>query len=143
MTAARAKLLIKGLKRTQKGWATTLPEEAGTCLGKRIDVSVRSADRPEGGEPPLSKEEAALLESILLNLPKLAARVEKAWRDVDGDSALDEGGRLARPVIWISRDPESEDPPGFWTMVINIAGSDFGWHAEFVKTRFKQVWGGD
>ena len=73
MTAAKAKALIKQLKRGKRGWSMTLPEAAGTCFDKRIDVSVRTPLPPRGGEPPLTAEEVELLTTILTRLPRLAA----------------------------------------------------------------------
>jgi hypothetical protein len=121
----------------------TLPEEAGTCLGKRIDVHVFSSVPPRGGEPPLTDREIELLRTILTNLPKLAARARKAWEGYGGECALDEDGRLARPVISIEREEQVGKSAGAWRMFIGIAGSDYGWCVNFVRTRFKEIYGGD
>jgi hypothetical protein len=141
--AMKGKDLIKQLKRGKRGWSMTLPEEAGTCLGKRIDVSVRSSLPPRGGEPPLTKNEVALLKTILANLPKLAARAAKEWEDYGGYDTLNEEYRLSRPRIWIDREEQAGKSAGAWTMVVAFAGTSYGWHIEFVRTRFKRIWGGD
>jgi hypothetical protein len=141
--SGKAKALVKQLKRGKRGWSMTLPEEAGTCLEKCIDVSVCSPLPPRGGEPPLTAKEVELLETILMNLPKLAARAQKAWEAYGGWGALDEEDRISRPRIWIDREQQLGKSAGAWTMVIGVAGSDYGWHIEFVRTRFKEIWGGD
>jgi hypothetical protein len=143
LDATKAKALIKQLKRGKRGWSMTLPEDAGTCLDKRIDVSVRTPFPPRGGEPPLTEDEVELLELIFTNLPKLAARAQKAWEEYGGYGSPDEEDRLSRPRIWIDREKQVGKSAGAWTMVIEIAGSDYGWHVEFVRTRFKEIWGGD
>ena len=143
MDAAEANALIKRLKRGRHGWSMTLPEEAGTCLGRRIDVHVFSSVLPRGGEPPLTDQEIDLLRTILTNLPKLAARAQKAWEGYEGECALDEDSRLERPVIWIERDKQAGKSAGAWSMIIGIAGSDYGWNVNFVRTRFKEIYGGD
>lgn len=143
MYAAKAKALIKQLKRGKRGWLMTLPEDAGTCLDKRIDVEVSTPLPPCGGEPPLTKDEVELLELIFTNLPKLAARAQRAWEEYGGYGSLDEEDRLSRPQIWIDREKQVGKSVGAWTMVIEVAGSDYGWHVEFVRTRFKEIWAGD
>jgi hypothetical protein len=141
--ADEAATLINVLKRGKHGWSTTLPAEAGLCLKKRIDVSVRSPDLPGAKEPPLTKAEIELLTAIFTNLPTLVARAEKAWEDADGYVLLDEEDRLSRPCIWINREMQVGKAAGKWTFVIGVAQSDYAWHVEFTRTKFKEIWSGD
>jgi hypothetical protein len=131
-TPSRVKALISRLKSTRHGWSILLPAEAGTCLGKRIEVEVET--------PELSDEVIDLLAAILENLPRLAARAERAIADGGGAEQPDDGVRIDRPRIWI--DPQTHGP-GQWTMVVGVKGSDYAWHVEFTRARFREVWSGD
>jgi hypothetical protein len=141
--ADEAETLIKMLKRGKHGWSTTLPAEAGLCLKKRIDVSVRSPDLLGAKEPPLTEAEIELLTTIFANLPTLVARAEKAWENADGYGLLDEEDRLSRPCIWIDREQQVGKTAGKWTFVIGVAKSDYAWHVEFARNKFKEIWSGD
>ena len=139
MDARERRALAGQLQRGRRGWGMLLPKEAGVFQGKRIGVSARHSLPPAGGEPALTAEETGLIEQIFEHLPKLIARAE---REVvpELNMTLDEEDRLARPEIWIDR---ADEQPGRWTLVVGVAGSDFAWHVEFVRTRFKETWAGD
>lgn len=135
MDAAEAGKLIKKLKLGPRGWSMTLPASAGQCFGQRIDV-LCTGFRSRTVEPPLDKQEIELLTTILTHLPQLAARAEQAWEEYGGEGQLDESDRLSRPRIFINRTKLT----GPWAMVIEIAGSSFGWHVEFEGLQFKEIW---
>lgn len=140
MDTAERKSLVKRLKRGQRGWTAVLPAEAGTFLDKRIVVEVRTPLLEI--EPPLTEHEIELLETIFANLPKLATRAEKAFAEYGGHQTLDEEMRLGRPRIWIDRE-QVKTSSGAWTLVVEVQDSDFAWHVEFVRTKFKEIWSGD
>jgi hypothetical protein len=130
------KSLISRLKWSQHGWTTLLPREAGKCLGKRIEVEVQSG--------ALTNQVLDLLAVIFENLPKLALRAQKAFNDYSGGlAALDDDDQIDRPRIVIDDRLHEGKTAGRWTMVIEIKGSDYGWHIEFVRGRFKEIWAGD
>lgn len=128
------KALISRLKWGRHGWATLLPKESAMCLGQRIEVEVRS--------PALTDATLDLLAVIFENLPKLAARAEKAFADYGGPAALDDD-KLKRPRIVIDDSVGVGKSAGRWAMVIGVEGSDYAWHIEFVRSRFKNIWAGD
>jgi hypothetical protein len=134
-TSPRVTALISRLKWSQHGWRMLLPQEAGKCLGKRIKVEVRS--------PQLTDPVIDLLTAIFENLPKLAVRAEKAFAEYGGFAALDEEDQIGRPRVVIDETLRQGKSAGAWTMVIDVEGSDYGWHIEFVRSRFKQIWAGD
>ena len=142
MEISERKALVKQLKRGKRGWTMVLPGEAGTFLGKRIGVEVRTS-LIEGAEPPLTDQEVGLLEAIFADLPKLAARAEKAFDEAGAEGMLDEEDRFARPHIWIDRELQAGKSAGRWTLVVEVQNSDFAWHIEFVGTKFKEIWAGD
>jgi hypothetical protein len=132
---ARLKALIARLKSSSEGWRLLLPADAGTLLGKRIELEIVDVE--------VTEAILNLLELILVRLPKLAGRAEKAWQEQGGGGLLDEHDQLARPRIRINQDEQSRRSTGAWTMVIGIKGSDYAWHVEFVRTRFHEIWAGD
>jgi hypothetical protein len=134
-TPARVAALISRLKSSQHGWKMLLPEEAGQCLGRRMEVEVQS--------PQLTDPIVDLLTVIFENLPRLAARAEKAFDDYGGFAALDAEDQISRPRIVIDETLHQRKSAGAWTIVIDVKGSDYGWHIEFVRSRFKQIWAGD
>ena len=128
---APVKAMVSGLRRGPHGWASLLPAAAGRCLGRRIEVEVRS--------PQLTDKVIDLLAAILGRLPKLAARAERAFADHGGYGALDEADKLRRPRIVIDGFPREGKSAGAWTMVVGVEGSDYAWHVEFARTRFKAI----
>jgi hypothetical protein len=88
--------LITRLKCTPHAWSMLLPAGAGKCFGKRIEVEVQTAE--------LSDAVIDLLGAILKNLPKLAARAEKAVIDTRGVEQFDEDVEVRRACIWIDQE---------------------------------------
>ena len=132
---ANVKSLILRLKWSQHVWTMLLPKEVGLCLGKRIEVSVKSQE--------LTDEVLDLLALIFANMPKLASRSEKAFNDYGGPLAFDEDIQIDRPWIVIDDSLHEGKSAGRWTMVIKIKGSDYGWDIEFMRSRFRRIAGGD
>jgi hypothetical protein len=125
--------LIAPLKYGPRGYTAVLPKDAGTCLGQRIEVEVNGQD--------LNDATLAALAEIVGNLPKLAARAARAFEEEGGEAALDESDRLARPRI-VLRATAGKPAPTPWSLIVEIKDSDFGWHIQFVGTRFKEIWAG-
>lgn len=129
------KAMLSRLKWSRYGWRMLLPADAGKCLGKRIKVDVLS---PAVGDGILD-----LLGAILAGLPKIAARAERAFDEHGGPDVLEDGHQLDRPRILIDSETRAEGSPGAWAMIVEIKGSDYAWHVEFTRTRFKGIWSGD
>jgi hypothetical protein len=134
-TSPRVAALISRLKWSQHGWRMHLPKEAGQCLRKRMEVEVRT--------PQLTDRIIDLMTVIFENLPRLAARAEKAFHDYGGFAALDAEDQISRPRIVIDETLHQNKSAGAWTIVMDVKGSEYGWHIEFVRSRFKQIWAGD
>ena len=129
------KALVMRLKLGPYGWTMLLPEDAGRCLGQRIEVEVHA--------PELTDATIGLLETIFERLPRITARVERAFEEYGGHASLDEDERMARPCLAIGGPLHEGKPPGAWTMVLAVKGSDYAWHVEFVRSRFREIWAGD
>lgn len=132
--SADAKAHVLALKWSRHGWTTVLPAEAGTCLGKRIELHVR--------QPDLGDDVLGLLLTILVNLPKLAARAEKAWQDYDGDLAVEDERELKRPRVLIDPAMGGKATAGRWSILIGLKSSDYTWHVNFARQRFREIWAG-
>jgi hypothetical protein len=93
-------------------------------------------------EPPLKSFECSRIGDILAALPEVLPIAEEEWEDF-ADNDTDEPRRL-EPHIWIFRKSLKKTMKALpWTFVVNLRGTDYGWHIEFKGTRFVEIWAGD
>ena len=132
-TPVRIRSLITGLKWKRGLWTMLLPREVGTFLSQRIEVEVQASE--------LTGPIIDLLEALLLNLPKLASRAERALAEYGAEASLDETDRLDRACIVIDP-PAQSGSSRAWTLIVGVKNSDYAWHIQFAGTRFKEIWAG-
>src|SRR3954463_9293717 len=124
------------------GWEAPLPN-APRLFGHpiSIDIHPRSVPTDPPTLPPISEDQAALAQKILLHLGAIIERVEaeliayiKKWEPNFQQLVCD-------PNIWLNCETNDGES---WTMIVHRTDNpDFGYHAEFRNAEFIELWAGD
>jgi hypothetical protein len=134
----------RGVKFTSNHWKTLLPEDAGLFLDRRIGLKLQPLvplNENAVEEPPLKSFEYRRIGDILAALPKILPVAEDEWENyADTD---DESPRLEPYISIYRKSLKNLKKPLSWTFIVDLKGTDFGWHIEFKGTRFVEIWAGD
>ena len=125
------------------GWSAPLPPRSPTLFGLAITVDIHTRTIPSKPEilPPISSGQGALVRSLLPHLVSIVRRVEAALTAYRERFEPEFRSTLRDPQIWL--DAERDDGIS-WTFVIERTDwPDFGYHVEFRRLEFVEIWAGD
>jgi hypothetical protein len=137
--------LLKTLERNEYGWQVLLPVEFGNFFGSQVAIEFQTREIPNRRPPPaVSEGEKELARDILLRLREVLREAERRFKRYNAGTDPPATSLVSRPHIWIQRGEIGVAHPRRWALVVEAKdATDFGWHLEFDRVKFREIWAGD